>query len=198
MEGTMKRYLLLFLKGMAMGAADVVPGVSGGTVAFITGIYDELLKSLAQLPKAGLLLLRGRVQEAWREANATFLLVLFGGILLSVLSLAKLITWLLVSQPIAIWSFFFGLILVSTYLVGREVQRWSLTRMASFVAGGALAWWITVAAPVQLEGTPLTVFLAGAVAICAMILPGVSGSFILVLLGLYSRSEERRVGTDGG
>lgn len=131
----MKRYLLLFLKGMAMGAADVVPGVSGGTVAFITGIYDELLKSLAQLPKAGLLLLRGRVQEAWREANATFLLVLFGGILLSVLSLAKLITWLLVSQPIAIWSFFFGLILVSTYLVGREVQRWNLTRVASFVAG---------------------------------------------------------------
>lgn len=182
----MKRYLLLFLKGMAMGAADVVPGVSGGTVAFITGIYDELLKSLAQLPKAGLLLLRGRVQEAWREANATFLLVLFGGILLSVLSLAKLITWLLVSQPIAIWSFFFGLILVSTYLVGREVQRWNLTRVASFVAGGALAWWITVAAPVQLEGTPLTVFLAGAVAICAMILPGISGSFILVLLGLYT------------
>ena len=182
----MKHYLLLFLKGMAMGAADVVPGVSGGTVAFITGIYDELLQSLAQLPKAALLLVRGRVIEAWQCANANFLLVLVSGILASVLSLVRLITTLLETQPIALWSFFFGLILVSTRIVAREVQSWSLSRGLSAVLGGVFAWWITVAAPVQLEGTPLTLFLAGAVAICAMILPGISGSFILVLLGLYS------------
>lgn len=182
----MKHYLLLFLKGMAMGAADVVPGVSGGTVAFITGIYDELLHSLAQLPKAIMLLLRGRVIEAWQCANANFLLVLASGILVSVLSLAKLITTLLDTQPIALWSFFFGLILVSTHIVVRAVQRWGISRFISALLGGAFAWWITVAAPVHLDGTPLILFLAGALAICAMILPGISGSFILVLLGLYS------------
>jgi len=181
----MRHYLLLFLKGMAMGAADVVPGVSGGTVAFITGIYDELLQSLAQLPKAALLLLRGRIVEAWQCANATFLLVLVSGILASVLSLARLITSLLETQPIALWSFFFGLILVSTHIVVRAVQHWGASRLCSALLGGAFAWWITVAAPVQLEGTPVILFLAGAVAICAMILPGISGSFILLLLGLY-------------
>ena len=182
----MKHYLLLFLKGMAMGAADVVPGVSGGTVAFISGIYDELLHSLAQLPKAIMLLLRGRLSEAWQCANANFLLVLASGILVSVLSLARLITVLLDTQPIALWSFFFGLILVSTHIVARAVQHWRISRLVSALLGCIFAWWITVAAPVQLDGTPLTLFLAGAVAICAMILPGVSGSFILVLLGLYS------------
>jgi putative membrane protein len=182
----MRHYLLLFFKGMAMGAADVVPGVSGGTVAFITGIYDELLQSLAQLPKAALLLLRGRIAEAWHCANGTFLLVLVSGILASVLSLARLITSLLETQPIALWSFFFGLILVSTHIVVRAVQHWKFSRLVSALLGGVFAWWITVAAPVQLDGTPLTLFLAGAVAICAMILPGISGSFILVLLGLYS------------
>lgn len=181
----MKHYLLLFLKGLAMGAADVVPGVSGGTVAFITGIYDELLQSLAQLPKALLLLLRGRVVEAWKCANANFLLVLASGILFSVLTLARLITQLLETQPIALWSFFFGLILVSTHIVVREVEHWSASRLISALLGGAFAWWITVVAPIQLEGTPLTLFLAGAVAICAMILPGISGSFILLLIGLY-------------
>ena len=186
MGKSLKHYLLLFLKGMAMGAADVVPGVSGGTVAFITGIYDELLASLAQLPKAAALLLRGRIVQAWQCANANFLLALVSGILLSVLSLARLITALLETQPIAIWSFFFGLILVSTHIVYREVGRWSASRVFSALLGGVFAWWITVAAPIQLEGTLLTLFLAGAVAICAMILPGISGSFILLLLGLYS------------
>ena len=186
MGKALKHYLLLFLKGMAMGAADVVPGVSGGTVAFITGIYDELLASLAQLPKAATLLLRGRIAQAWQCANANFLLALVSGILLSVLSLARLITALLETQPVAIWSFFFGLILVSTHIVYREVGHWSTSRLVSALLGGVFAWWITVAAPIQLEGTLLTLFLAGAVAICAMILPGISGSFILLLLGLYS------------
>jgi putative membrane protein len=181
----MKKQFLLYAKGIAMGAADVVPGVSGGTVAFISGIYDELLRSLASVPAALGMLLRGRIVAAWQAANATFLLVLLAGILTSVVSLARLISYLLVAQPIAVWSFFFGLILVSSHIVAREIQRWNWSRGLSFVLGVAFAYWITVAAPVQWGHDPLSLFLAGAIAICAMILPGISGSFILVLLGLY-------------
>ncbi|QLC74196.1 DUF368 domain-containing protein [Pseudomonas sp. LPB0260] len=181
----MKKQFLLYAKGIAMGAADVVPGVSGGTVAFISGIYDELLRSLASVPAALGMLLRGRIVAAWQAANATFLLVLLAGILTSVLSLARLISYLLVAQPIAVWSFFFGLILVSAHIVAREIQRWNWSRGLSFVLGMGFAYWITVAAPVQWGHDPLSLFLAGAIAICAMILPGISGSFILVLLGLY-------------
>lgn len=182
----MKNYLLLFAKGIAMGAADVVPGVSGGTVAFISGIYDELLRSIASVPEALLQLLRGRIVKAWQMANATFLLVLLSGILTSVFSLARLITWLLAEHPIPVWSFFFGLILVSSHLVAREITRWNWTRLVSFVLGVAFAWWITVASPVQWGSDPLSLFMAGTIAICAMILPGISGSFLLVLMGLYA------------
>ncbi|MCE5362723.1 DUF368 domain-containing protein [Pseudomonas anguilliseptica] len=182
----MKKYFLLYAKGIAMGAADVVPGVSGGTIAFVSGIYDELLRSIASVPIALGLLLRGRIAEAWKAANATFLLVLLLGIMTSVLSLARLITYLLAEQPIPVWSFFFGLILVSTHLVVREIQRWNWTRVVSLLLGVAFAYWITVAAPLQWGHDPLSLFLAGAIAICAMILPGISGSFLLVLMGLYS------------
>lgn len=181
----MKNALLLYVKGMAMGAADVVPGVSGGTVAFITGIYDELLRSIGAVPNAMPALLKGRVAEAWRTANATFLLVLFAGILTSVLSLAKLITYLLDQHPIPVWSFFFGLILVSVHLVSKEIQRRNLSRLISLCLGIGFAYWITVAAAVQWSASSISLFFAGAIAICAMILPGISGSFILVLLGLY-------------
>jgi len=181
----MKNAFLLYAKGMAMGAADVVPGVSGGTVAFITGIYDELLRSISAVPYAVGPLLRGRFAEAWKTANASFLLVLFAGILTSILSLARLITYLLEEHPIPVWSFFFGLILVSVHLVGKEIQRRNLSRLVSFCLGIGFAYWITVAAPVQWGSSSLSLFFAGAIAICAMILPGISGSFILVLLGLY-------------
>ncbi len=182
----MKKVVMLFLKGMAMGAADVVPGVSGGTIAFISGIYDELLRSLARIPEAALQLLRGRVGAAWQTANCNFLLILFAGVLTSIFSLARLITWLLEAHPIPLWSFFFGLILISTYLVGREISRWHWSRMLMLLCGTAFAFWITVVSPIQLEGTPLILFFAGALAICAMILPGISGSFILLILGLYA------------
>lgn len=168
-----------------MGAADVVPGVSGGTVAFITGIYDELLGALSRIPEAAWLLLQGQVKRAWQLANVSFLLILFSGILVSILSLARVITWLLDTQPIALWSFFFGLIVVSCYLVGRDIQRWQLSRWLAFALGAGFAWWITVAAPITWGHDPLSLFAAGAIAICAMILPGISGSFILVLMGLY-------------
>jgi len=181
----MRNTLLLFAKGMAMGAADVVPGVSGGTIAFISGIYDELLRSIAAVPLALRQLLRGRVGEAWQTANATFLLVLFGGVLTSIFSLAGLITWLLEYQPIPLWSFFFGLILVSAWLVARHIPRWNWASLLGLAGGAVFAWWITVAAPVQWGHDPLSLFLAGAIAICAMILPGISGSFLLVLMGLY-------------
>ena len=176
---------LVYLRGMAMGAADVVPGVSGGTIAFITGIYDTLLGALSNAPKALLLLLRGQVLQAWQTVNATFLLLLFAGILTSVFSLAKLITWLLATQPIALWSFFFGLILVSSYLVGREIPRWNAAVVGMFALGAGFAYWITVAEPLAWGADPLSLFCAGAIAICAMILPGISGSFLLLLMGLY-------------
>lgn len=182
----MKKYFLLYAKGLAMGAADVVPGVSGGTIAFISGIYDELLRSIARVPEATLSLLRGRIRDAWQMANATFLLVLLCGIMTSILSFARLITYLMAQHPIPLWSFFFGLILVSTYVVVREIGRWNWARVLSFVLGLAFAYWITVAAPMQWGSDLPTLFLAGAIAICAMILPGISGSFILLLLGLYS------------
>ncbi len=181
----MKNALLLYAKGVAMGAADVVPGVSGGTVAFITGIYDELLRSIGAVPNAAGPLLRGRLAEAWRVANGGFLLVLFAGIITSVLTLARLISYLLEQHPIPVWSFFFGLILVSVHLVGKDIQRRSLSRLLSLGLGIAFAYWITVAAPMQWSASGGSLFLAGAIAICAMILPGISGSFILVLLGLY-------------
>ena len=181
----MKNALLLYIKGMAMGAVDVVPGFSGGTVALIVGIYDRLLGSLASLPQAFMLVLRGRIREAWSSCNATFLLVLILGVLTSVFTLARAITYLMETHPVQLWSFFFGLVLVSVYLVGREVAVWTLGRLAFFVFGLALALWVTMAAPLQLTADPLTLFFAGAIAISAMILPGISGSFILVLLGLY-------------
>lgn len=169
-----------------MGAADVVPGVSGGTIAFITGIYEQLLDALANMPQAALLLLKGKVKQAWALAHANFLLTLFAGILTSVLSLARLITWLLEHQGIAVWSFFFGLVLISCYFVGREIRRWNWIRYVFFALGTAAAWYITVAAPVHWGHDSLSIFFAGAIAICAMILPGISGSFLLLLMGLYT------------
>jgi len=163
----------------------VVPGFSGGTVALITGIYDKLLASFAAIPQALMLFLRGRIVAAWQACNATFLLVVMLGILSSIFTLARLISYLMHEHPIQLWAFFFGLVLVSVYLVGREVVVWRSNRAISFALGLAFALWITLAAPIQLSADPLTLFLAGAIAISAMILPGISGSFILVLLGLY-------------
>lgn len=181
----MKKALLLYIKGMAMGAVDVVPGFSGGTVALITGIYDRLLASLAQLPLALAALARARVREAWRACDATFLLLVLLGVLTSVFTLARGISYLMDEHPVPLWSFFFGLVLVSVYLVGREVQAWRPGRLVGFVLGLGFALWITLAVPLQLPADPLFLFFAGAIAISAMLLPGISGSFILVLLGLY-------------
>lgn len=182
-----KDYIILALKGCAMGMADVVPGVSGGTIAFISGIYEELLDSIRSINGQALrLLFGGRFGALWRQVNGNFLTAVFVGIGVAFLSLARVMTWLLENEPVAIWSFFFGLIIASAILVGREVRRWSVVNAAALLTGGALAWWITVATPAQTPTEGWFVFLTGAVAICAMILPGISGSFILLLLGKYA------------
>ncbi len=180
-------YLLVYLKGMAMGAADVVPGVSGGTIALIVGVYERLLRALGSCtPDKLLWLLRGRVRETWQAIDGTFLLVLIAGILTSIAAFANLLGYLLEEHAELTWSFFFGLIMVSVYIVAREVHRWRIWTVLLVALGAGFAYTITVAAPMQWSSAPLFIFLAGAIAICAMILPGISGSFILVLLGLYT------------
>lgn len=169
-----------------MGAADVVPGVSGGTVAFITGIYDELLHSINAIDaEAFRLLVKFRIADLWKKVNGNFLVVLLSGIATSLLSLAKLMVYLLAHHPIAIWSFFFGLILISAPLVMREVKQWNLGSVATFILGVAIAYAITVLSPTQSPDALWFVFFSGALAICAMILPGISGAFILLLIGKY-------------
>ena len=170
-----------------MGAADIVPGVSGGTIAFITGIYEELITSIQSVSWRTLVTLKEQgFAAAWRSINGTFLLTLFSGILFSVFTLAKLISYLLVAYPEMLWSFFFGLVLASVWHVSQQVKRWRLISALPIIVGIAVAWSLGNASLVEVEATTLNVFLAGSLAICAMILPGISGSFILLLLGMYS------------
>ena len=180
------RYIVLALKGCAMGMADVVPGVSGGTIAFISGIYEELLDSIRSVDATALrLLLRFRLAEFWRHINGRFLLPVLLGIAVAIFSLARLMTYLLTNHPIGIWSFFFGLIVASALLVARQIGHWDWRTVLAFAVGAAAAWWITVATPAETPDDWWFVMLSGAIAICAMILPGISGAFILLLLGKY-------------
>lgn len=186
MDRKLKDYALLALKGMGMGAADVVPGVSGGTIAFIVGIYEELLDSIKSINTQSLkMLFTGHIAAFWHAINANFLFSVVGGIAISVFSLAKLITYLLEFHPIQVWSFFFGLVLASTYFVAKTLTKWDWKVIISGIAGIAVAYYVTVATPVETPTNLAFIFLCGAIAICAMILPGISGSFILVLLGKY-------------
>lgn len=183
---TNKEYALLVLKGMGMGAADVVPGVSGGTIAFISGIYEELIDTLKSIDLNALkLLLSFKIKEFWTAVNGSFLAAVFAGIAISVLSLAKLLTYLLENHPVLLWSFFFGLILASALLVGRKIKKWSVGSFVALILGAIIAFYITIATPATTPTALWFVFLSGALAICAMILPGISGSFILLLLGQY-------------
>lgn len=170
-----------------MGAADVVPGVSGGTIAFISGIYEELLASISAINIANLKLLKNEgIKAAWKAINGNFLLALLSGIFISIISLAKLITWLLENKPILVWSFFFGLVLASILFVSKQITKWNASAIILFIIGAVAAYYITILHPAISESSSLLFyFFAGALAICAMILPGISGSFILVLLGAY-------------
>lgn len=180
-------YLVITLKGMAMGAADVVPGVSGGTIAFISGIYEELLTSISSIKFSSIKLLKEKGLKAfWETINGNFLVALVIGIFISILSLAKLISWLLENEPILVWSFFFGLVLASILFIGKQITKWTILSVLLFLVGALVAYYITTLQPLVSENSsPLFLFIAGALAICAMILPGISGSFILVLLGAY-------------
>lgn len=186
MNRNIKDYSLLILKGMGMGAADVVPGVSGGTIAFIVGIYQELLDSIKSINKNSLkLLFTGKLAGFWKEINGNFLLSIVAGIGISVFSLAKLITWLLDTHPILVWSFFFGLVMASICFVSKDIKKWDWKTILSYLSGIVIAYYITVTTPAETPNNLLFIFFCGAIAICAMILPGISGSFILVLLGKY-------------
>lgn len=183
---SVKDYTLLVLRGVAMGAADVVPGVSGGTVAFITGIYQELLNSIRSMnPKALQLLFNEGLSSAWRHINGNFLLAVFAGIGVSLFSLAHLIDSALTRYPILVWSFFFGLVLASVWHVMKQVLPLRVKEVAWLVIGLLLAWGVTEVRPTELPGVWWLVLPSGALAVCAMILPGISGSFILLLLGMY-------------
>jgi len=187
MKRSLKEYVVISLKGMAMGAADVVPGVSGGTIAFISGIYEELLNSISSFNFSLINVFKNEgFKSVWIRVNGNFLVSLFVGILISVLSLAKLIESMLENHPIVIWSFFFGLVLASIIYIGKQITKWTKVSFLCLILGAILAFYITTLNPmVSANSSPWFLFIAGMIAICAMILPGISGSFILVLLGAY-------------
>ena len=177
----------VFLRGLLMGAADIVPGVSGGTVAFITGIYDTLLDSIRSVNIAFFRkVVTLDIAGAWEQVNGRFLLPLLLGVVTSIFSLAQLVSWILTHYPVPLWAFFFGLILASALVLLQSVQQWRPVRILCLVAGTAVALSIALSSSVGLEMGYGGVFLAAFLAICAMILPGISGSFILVLLGMYN------------
>ncbi|MDR0754724.1 MAG: DUF368 domain-containing protein [Prevotellaceae bacterium] len=180
-------HVLTFFKGMAMGAADVIPGVSGGTIAFITGIYERLINAVKSINIANIkLLLKGKFKEFCINIDGVFLAVLLSGIAASFVSLAKLMTFLIENHPVPVWSFFSGLIIASTIFIARSV-KWNIKTLAAFVIFTVAAFCITSPenSPLNSNGEYWYVFICGAIAVCAMILPGISGSFILVLLGQY-------------
>jgi len=183
---TIKEYGLVSLKGLAMGAADVIPGVSGGTIAFITGIYQELLDTIASFNLRNLTILFKQGPKAfWRAVNGNFLVALLGGIALSVVSFAKVFGFLLTNHPVPTWAFFFGLVAASIPLISRQVKVWSGSKYIAFIAGAIIAWLITSLPSIPETDSTWYLFMSGMIAICAMILPGISGSFILILLGSY-------------
>lgn len=177
---------LLSLKGMAMGAADVVPGVSGGTIAFISGIYEELIESINKINLEALKVWKNEgLKSFWNHINGTFFVFLFAGIIISIASLAKVVTYFLEVHPVLIWSFFFGLIVASVWLIGKTIKKWTLGTILMLLVGTLIAFYISSIESVATVDAKWYIFLSGAIAICAMILPGISGSFILVLMGSY-------------
>ena len=187
MSRSTRDYIIIGLKGMGMGAADVVPGVSGGTIAFISGIYEELLTSISNV-NFGLLktLKKEGFKAAWKQLNGAFLVSLFLGIFMSIVSLAKTIKYLLENEPVLLWSFFFGLVVASIIFIGKQVENWNYKFLFLAMFGVAFGYIITIASSTTLtEINYLFLVFAGAIASCAMILPGISGSYILLLMGVY-------------
>ncbi|WP_396600548.1 DUF368 domain-containing protein [Algibacter sp. R77976] len=186
MQRSLKDYLIISFKGLAMGAADAVPGVSGGTIAFISGIYEELISTISNINGSLFKTLFSKGLKAfWQQANGNFLLALLSGIIISFVSFMKLAKYLLEHHPVLIWSFFFGLIVASIYFVGKQITKWNLVSIIALVIGAGIAFYISKLPSLGTNDNPWFLFLAGSIAICAMILPGISGSFILIILGAY-------------
>lgn len=186
MQRRFKDYFLITLKGIAMGAADAVPGVSGGTIALISGIYTELISTISNV---NISLLKTWRKDGfatfWKQLNGNFILALIIGILTSFVSFMRVAKYLIEQHPILIWSFFFGLIIASIFFVGKQISKWNFTSIISLIIGAGIAFYITTLPSLASNNNPYFLFIAGAIAICAMILPGISGSFILVILGAY-------------
>ena len=182
----MKEQIGLMLKGMAMGTANVIPGVSGGTIALITGVFERLINSLKSFNLRALkLLLQGRFREFVLYTDSWFLTLVMAGVLIAVVTLARLFDFLFTHYPVYIWAYFFGLVLASVYFVGKTVERWSIPVMISFVIGAAIAMAVSFLNPAAGNDGVLYVMLCGAIAVCSMILPGLSGSFVLFIMGNY-------------
>ena len=179
-------YLMVTVKGICMGAADVIPGVSGGTIAFMTGIYEELVGSINSINgEAVRLLFTGKFKAFWKHINGNFLISLIAGILVSILSLAKLMTYLLTYHPVQTWAFFFGLIVASSIFILKGISGWKFKDIIMLILGIIIGIVVCTLTPTQTPDGLWFIFICGAIAICAMILPGISGSFILLILGKY-------------
>lgn len=193
------KYIIVAVKGACMGAADVIPGVSGGTIAFIMGIYDEFVGSIAKVDASAVkMLLSGRIKDFWKHINGNFLVSLIAGIGISVVALAGLMQTLLTNFPIQTWAFFFGLIVASSLFILRGISGWKIREGLFLIFGIALGVTICTLSPTQTPDDLWFIFLSGAIAICAMILPGISGSFILLILGKYQFIMEAITGLVSG
>lgn len=182
----MKELFGVFIKGMAMGAANVIPGVSGGTIALITGIFERLINSIKSFNITALrLILKGDFKGFVKHTDLAFLIALFSGVAVSILSLARLFDFLFIHYPVYIWSFFFGLILASVFFVGKTVSKWTWAVILAFIIGFAVALLITFLTPASQDESFFYLIICGVVAACSMILPGLSGSFVLILMGNY-------------
>jgi putative membrane protein len=179
-------YLIISFKGLAMGAADAVPGVSGGTIAFISGIYEELIATISNVNISLFkTLFKDGLKAFWKQLNGNFILALLTGIIISFVSFMRLAKYLIEFHPILIWSFFFGLIVASIFFVGKQITKWNIATIIALIIGTIAAYYITTLPSLADNESSLFLFIAGGIAICAMILPGISGSFILVVLGAY-------------
>jgi putative membrane protein len=186
MQRTFKNYVTITLKGIAMGAADAVPGVSGGTIAFISGIYEELISTISGINLSLFKTLFNKgLKTFWVQINGNFLLALLTGIILSYVTFMRLAKYLIEYHPVLIWSFFFGLIIASIYYVGKQISKYNAATILVLFIGAISAYYLTSLPSMGSNNNSYFLFLAGAIAICAMILPGISGSFILLILGAY-------------
>lgn len=182
----MKENLQQIFKGVAMGAANIIPGVSGGTIALITGIFERLINAIKSIDIAAIkLLFAGKFQSFAKKIDFWFLVRIFSGVGVAIFSLAKLFDFLFTHYPVFIWAYFFGLILASVYFVGATVEKWTITAVLSFVIGAGIAIAISFLSPAAENRDFFYLILCGMVAVCSMILPGISGSFVLILMGNY-------------